>query len=265
MFLALLLGGVAMFRFMPEKYVQGTVIDFQTSVPVADVLIALHQTGSGFIDGGLVWDKQYVYETTSDQNGRFKIAYKAGSSAHVIATKDGYIDYEEWHANGSDITIKLKQTIANYQPLPNGSFTIGIENHRPFGWNFSRNRTTFNRDEADIFPEFEGEPNTERVTIQSGGAGGIAYISNDAAGISGDPLIFSDTAPADGYQPSAPLVHSDQKGIYFVRTNDGGHYAKFASSYITIGSEQEFKQGNWALQFAYVFNPDGSRNLEFQK
>ncbi len=102
--------------FMGGSYIDGTVVDSSTGAPLQGVAVEVSNRGWGFVDGQLVWDKDYVYPTVSDQNGRFHIVFNVGSSAHVKAAKAGYQPHDGWYERNNQITIMLKQINPTYNP-----------------------------------------------------------------------------------------------------------------------------------------------------
>lgn len=93
--------------FTRTSYIEGVVLDSRTRAPLPGVAVEVSNRGWGFVNGQLVWDKDYVYPTVSDQNGRFHIVFDVGSSAHVKAAKAGYQPHDNWYDSNSTITIAL--------------------------------------------------------------------------------------------------------------------------------------------------------------
>lgn len=110
----------AMQIFRGSSYIEGTVLDSSTLKPLEGVAVAVSNRGWGFVDGQLVWDKDYIYQALSERNGRFRIEFSIGSSAHVKATKQGYQPYDNWYEPNSTVTIRLKNINPSYRPLPYG-------------------------------------------------------------------------------------------------------------------------------------------------
>ncbi len=102
------IAGTLIRLMLMSSYIEGRVIDSASGEPLAGVTVAVSNRGWGFHDDELVWDKDHIYPTTSDSTGQFRIVYKVGSSAHVIATADGYDTYDGWHDSNTSITIHLK-------------------------------------------------------------------------------------------------------------------------------------------------------------
>lgn len=65
------------------------------------------QSGWGFSNGSLVWDRSYVYRTTSDDTGRFSVTYNVGSSADILVEKKGYIRAQQYEEENSSISIRI--------------------------------------------------------------------------------------------------------------------------------------------------------------
>ncbi len=263
--------GVFISSCISRKYIEGIVTDFNTKKPIPDAQVTVSRIGWGIRDGSLVWDKAYVYEGRTDQYGNFKIAY-GGSSAEVSLTKEGYNTYRGYHDSNNRLIIKIKKHNPQYVALSKGLLEIGVQNFRPYGWNFAEQRITFNQAEADLFPLFDNQSNFEHIRLETTGKGGIAFVSVAELGVSSDFLVYTDMAPNEGYTPTVELnLRRDSEGpagVYFIRTHEGEHFAKLyfgPSGYGLVGSEQDNRQGTWGLQLEYVYNPQVSRNLEFQK
>ncbi len=87
-----------------ENYT-GQVLDCQTNDPIAKAEVSVSLRGWGFSDGGLVWDKEYVNSTQSDDSGRFKISL-GSNSALIKVTKEGYITAEQREEPGKEIIVR---------------------------------------------------------------------------------------------------------------------------------------------------------------
>ncbi len=246
------------------SYIEGMVVDSSTGAPLPGVSVAVSNRGWGFIDGRLVWDKDFVYETATDVAGRFRIVYQVGSSAHVLASKAGYEPYDDWHNSNSTITIRLKKLTGSYRPLPHGILELGMRDYKPYGWVFSERQITFDREEADLFPDADGTGNGPASTFSLYAPGGIIFVPEAALG-AGDSLVFADTAPSGGYVPSITFDPQQKGGIYFVKTRNGRQYTKFVATSTTSGSEADIRRGTWGLRLEYVYNPDGTPTLIFQR
>src|SRR3954464_5117189 len=70
--------------------IEGRIFDCQTKQAVAGARVEVHETDWGKRDGGVVWDKDYIYSADTDSQGRYKIEYRHDSSAKVVVHKDGY-------------------------------------------------------------------------------------------------------------------------------------------------------------------------------
>lgn len=245
-------------------YIQGMLVDNNNGQPLQGVAVAVSNRGWGVVNGQLVWDKDYVYQDITDGNGRFRVVFRVGSTAHVIVRQEGYQSYDAWHDRNSTITIRLQRTISDYRPLPHGILEIGMRDSQPYGWIFMEQRTTTNRREADIFPELTGPRIEPGRAFRLQVLGGIMFVTSEALSAGGDPLVYANVAPEQGYVTEVWFDLYQEGGIYFVRTRDGA-YAKFVSLSMTTGSEADIRQGNWSVHFEYVHNPDGSRNLAFQR
>ena len=264
--LALLLSGCGVKTYA----VEGSIVNYDTQQPLSGAVVTLSAVGWGTRNGFLVWDKVYIYQGVTDEQGRFSIEARRDAT-NLMATKGGYIPYQGWHDINRPVHLKLKQKNAEYVPLPSGQLEVGSMDSVPYGWIFAESKTTSDPAEADIFMGISNN-SREHVILETSGRGGIAFISAEELGVNSDFLVYAAIAPELGYVDAVELSLQRGKegpaGVYFVRTRDGKHFAKFyfgPSGYGVLGSEQEHQEGHWALLLDYVYDPRGSRNLEFQK
>ncbi len=96
---------------MGQSFIDGTVRDRDTKAPIAQAQVVVSNRGWGFIDGQLVWDKDFVYATMSDQGGRFHVDFQVGPSAHVIVTADGYSQFDDYFDKNTTVVIDLTRTL----------------------------------------------------------------------------------------------------------------------------------------------------------
>lgn len=263
--LGLSLGGSGCFG---ERFIEGQVIDYETRQPVSGVRVILQQRGWKFT-GGVTWDHLYPFETVSDSQGNFRVAYNVGTSARLHSEKEGYVNFDGWFEPNSTVVLYVKQKDSAYVRPQFGMLKLGIQGYKPFGWIFSEKRITFNPDEADVFPQFSSSFDRKNIGIFVAGSGGLHFISEEQLEVRFDHLVYTDQAPDTGYADSARLNFNQKTaGVFFVRNRDGQHYAKFffnPRGTASEGGERGYKQGNWALMLEYVYNPDPSRNLQFEK
>ena len=90
-----------------EKTISGFVFDCQTNNAVVNAKVSVNQIGWGIDNNRLVWDKSYVYDTQSDTAGFFKISYRVGNSAKILASKDDYITAEQFEHPKDGVMVKL--------------------------------------------------------------------------------------------------------------------------------------------------------------
>ena len=249
---------------LTEKRVSGTVTDFETNQPIEGATIRAAQHGWGISNGSLVWDKDYSAYTTADSAGAFTIGYRHGSSVNLWVEHQGYQRFQSWYPKNADVRIRLKQRVEGLKALPTGFLRLGQKvDGSYYGWDFSSGRLADRPDDADIFPEYVERGTRGNMGIRALGDGGIRFVSREELRVDNMFLVYTDTAPLDGYDRTAELDFDSDGGIYFVRTRDGQHYAKF-----------EFTPTAFAMDAApdiardislhYVYNPDGTRNLLYQ-
>jgi len=135
-----------------------------------------------------------------------------------------------------------------------------------FGWAFETHTTVKDESAADLFPVGFTAASTS-LELAVGTHGGIRFLGKRDLGVDADFLIFAPPAPEDGYAPTATIDLSQPdgpgSGVYFVRTGDGVHFAKFeVGPGLATGSGLGVKK---QVYFSYVFDPDGGRALPFSR
>jgi hypothetical protein len=245
------------------KILTGRVLDYDTRQPIASAAVRAAQSGWGW-SNGLVWDKSYESTATSDPTGHFSIRYNVGDSANLVVAADGYSEWRHFYAAGDNAEVRLRRRPVN--PLHSSVLTVGVNNDGSrFGWSFSAGKTTADQLTADLFPEaIAGDGKS--IRLLAGGRGGIRFWSRRDLGVEDDVLIFAPPAPPDDYTPAVTLNFGDDsaatEGVYFVRTGDGEHFAKFE-----VGPSRMTGSGLGVRQsflFVYVYDPAGGRDLPFE-
>lgn len=132
-----------------------------------------------------------------------------------------------------------------------------------YGWDFSGKSLATVEEKTDIFPESVESDSRGNIRIRASGDGGLRFVSRKDLGVDNMFLIYSDTAPVDGYEATAELDFESEGGIYFVRTRDGAHYAKFEfiPTAFVMKSGPDIARD---LSLHYVYNPEGTRDLRYQ-
>ena len=92
-----------------EKTLSGVVLDCITNQPVANVEVSTNQRGWGFIEGSLVWDKDYISKTTTSSSGEFTTTYSAGGTADIKASKEGYITAQQFENPKERMVVRILQ------------------------------------------------------------------------------------------------------------------------------------------------------------
>src|SRR3990167_661010 len=259
--LLLIVVGVVVFTLAKNtNAISWKVVNYSDQSPIEGVEVFVTQNGSGIKRGRLVWGQYYSSQTVTDHEGVFRATGLADDIVIIRVEKDGYIPTVGFYTPDEITTIKMKQVNPEYVALPSGVLQIGYQEEKPFGWVFAEQKTTFRQDEADIFPT-----NTEHgVLLKS--TGGITFVSKNKIGVDQNMLVYTDTAPADGYSSSVVINTDSDAGVFFVKTKDED-YAKFsfdAQNYAVAGSDTTLEGNSWTLLLEYVFNPDGTRNVEYQ-
>ena len=241
-----------------DKTIEVRIIDYQTLKPIENAQVLVTQSGTGFVGWRFVWGQYYKFTSTTNSEGTIYARNLSGQSVFIRVDHDEYISLMGTYPIKPIITLKLKKKSKGYVALPWGNLEIGVENGCPFGWIFSERKKTFDPNEADIFPEIVNG------LLYITAAKGINFFSKEAIGATNRLLIYTDTAPYNGYVSKEKLDLKSTSGVYFIITKDN-NYAKFefdsASGYSSEGSIKNFHGKDWGLFFKYVFNPDGSRNL----
>ncbi len=221
---------------LTEKHVSGTVTDFETDRPIEGATIRAAQHGWGLSNGNLVWDKDYSTYTTTDSAGSFTIGYRHGSSVNLWVEHQGYQRFQSWYPRSANVRIRLKQRIEGLKALPSGFLRLGQKTDGSYyGWDFATGRLAPTADDADIYPESVEPGSRGNMRLRASGAGGIRFVSREELGVDNLFLIYTDTAPLDGYESAAELDFASDGGIYFVRTRDGQHSAIGAAAASIFG------------------------------
>lgn len=251
------------------QHMTGHVKDYDTGEPIQDAQVITGRTGWGIGNNGVpIWDKEYVQQVKTEADGSFHITAEVGDMATLRVNKEGYVYYLGNHLPNEPIEIQLKFINTDDTLLSIHMMQVGFEQGRPYGWIFSERRTTFDPIEADIIPLPQSTFDQNTITLTTPGNGGIQSVSVQDLGIQSDFLVYPDWAPATGYGSQVTLkIESgspDDAHIYFVRTRDGHHYAKFLFNPASF-SAQKKQQNTWDVLFSSVYNPEGSRQLVYRK
>lgn len=244
-----------------ERSIAGEVADYDTHQPIAGVTVSIAQSGWGWSDGSLVWDKSYETRTTSDAAGAFVARYQVGSSAHLHAWIEGFNEFEGWYDAGAHASIRLKRLAPASLPLRLAHLGVA-EDGAPVGWNFTEGRAESNAAIADVIPTGSVADVTKALTLSA--PGGLRFISTRDLGVEDDSMIYVDAAPDAGYTATLALDFAGPAGVIVIRTRDGGHYAKLSFTPNGLGSETG-RGAAKALLLNYVYNPSGGRALPFNR
>jgi hypothetical protein len=234
-----------------SDHISGKVVSAETMMPVEDALVYVN-SGMSYEEVGL-----NIYSRT-DSKGKFKA--KVRGTVSVRVWKPGYAIRSVNLGPASDATGR--ENILELRPLTSSNW---IKEHDDFvelkygsGFSFRLGKVV-SGDSADadlvLTKDVTDETNAYVVAL---GEGGIIFQSWD------EKVDFdnSPAAPLTGYERSEKLNRPEQ-GLYFLRTRDGKHYAKFR---LLIGVV-ESPDGSTHLElnesrFIWAYQPDGTRNLE---
>jgi hypothetical protein len=124
-------------------------------------------------------------------------------------------------------------------------------------------RGGYQRFEASYARRDRPELRLKPITFRTSGAGGVRFVPKEELGVDAHFLVYTDRAPTDGYAETAVIDFASEGGVFFVRTRDGEHFAKFE---FTPGAFMQMAGPGVVrdLSLHYVYNPDGSRNLLYQ-
>jgi hypothetical protein len=86
--------------------ISGKILDCKTQQPVGGVSITAAQRGWGFAPYP-VWDKDYIEDATSADDGSFSINLPIKDSAQLSLKREGYIDTIEYKDPGADQKIGI--------------------------------------------------------------------------------------------------------------------------------------------------------------
>ena len=247
-----------------DKTVSGRVLDYETGTPLANVDVRVSQSGWGFSNGSVVWDKSYETSAPTDANGAFTVHYRVGSSASVTASHNDYSEFQHYYEPNSFVALKLKRLTQNYVPLPNKYASVGVRTDGRFiGWDFATATSPSTSDSCDVIATYVEPGSRATMKIGARGNGGLLFVPQKILGVDADYLVFADAAPDTGYVREVTLDFRGTGGLIFVRTRDGGHYAKIEFTPFAFASHSDPTIGR-VLDLRYVYNPAPSRALVYQ-
>lgn len=240
--------------------VEGRVLHGQTNKPVAGAEVHVkfrrYDANRNWVDG--------VQTTvTSDADGRFSADSPDMGARFVVTAKcDGfYPNYDclplrRIERRPTHMTHALEivlMPVVNPRNLPRGQGDLRVSKTNRMGWSFGAGRMA-PEGRSDIIGEAD-ELGRQIAFLSARGSGGFRR----ATGLSGEWALFNmHAAPPDNYVRRVDLreVPDGERACYFVRTADGRHYAK-----IEVSTRVEARD-YFGLRFYWVYQPDGSRELE---
>ena len=233
----------------------GVVLAAGTKAPIEGALVAVESSNPNA-------DKTSGSYVRTDAQGRFKAAV-AGTSVSVSAWKQGYamsgrIIRDSAAPDG--VTIELREmTPTNWVPNRDAFYDL-----KPgAGFSFSLGKVVGgDSPEADVVIS-QKAGDVAAAIIEARGDGGIIFQPYDG----GTDFYNSPEAPQGGYKTLErfdPSHNPSEDGLYFVRTRDGKHYAKFRLGVNVVKSPSgdmhlDFEHG---ARLMWAYQPDGTRNLE---
>lgn len=253
---ALFLLAALFFVFRPVT-ISGRIISADTKTPLSDVLVAV-ESGTNYEDSTL---GSYV---RSDKDGRFTATAK-GMWVSIRAWKYGYAmnginyGYAFPHIGRESVIELRKMTETNWLPAHDTLFKFKPGD----GFSFALGKVVDgNSPDADVVIS-QNKTSATIVFIEARGEGGIILQPiNDEVNFPNSP-----EAPLTGYEKSALYDRSDSQSegkFYFVRTQDGKHYAKFWLNIDLVmqPSGDAYLDFDMNTRMQWVYQPDGTRNLE---
>jgi hypothetical protein len=237
--------------FLPVR-ISGRVLSSTTGLPISGALVSV-ESGNEFEGSGT---GDYVI---TDQSGNFT-ARAQGSWISVNAWKQGYA------MNGALYGYALGRIgHENVIHLRELTPTNRLDEHDKFyalqpgtGFSFSAGKPVKGDSfEADFV--ITQDPNKRSIAfMEAQGEGGIqSQLINETIDFYNSPV-----APAEGYQRRIE-VPSYEATLYFLRTRDGRHYAKFrfmtSVAWPPQGAEYLDLEN---VRLIWAYQPDGTRNLE---
>ena len=247
---------VAVFSFQSRstKKISGRVVSAETKGPLSDVIVVVQ---SGMFDGPGSPEPIYV---KTDKDGRFA-ARLYDDNISIRAWKQGYAEngsMGEDRSPSGEVVIELRQmTASNWVPERDEFYDFELWK----GFSFASAKPVgASGSEADIVL-VESKDDPTKAFIEVGGNGGIVFQLFDGN------IDFYNTpeAPQTGYASRVP-VEMSRAGLYFLRTRDGNHYAKFRLMLSAGITPQGLKYLDWAnARMIWSYQPDGTRNLEIAR
>lgn len=237
--------------------ISGRVIAAETKMPLSNALVAV-ESGTNEEDSTL---GSYV---RSDQDGWFTAQAK-GSWVSIRAWKYGYAMNGNNYENASSLAghepvIELrKMTETNWLPTHDTFLKLKPGD----GFSFASGKIVDgNSPDADVVIT-RNKSSATSIFLEARGQGGVIFQPiNRKINFPNSP-----EAPLTGYQQRALYDRSNSQsagGFYYVRTQDGKHYAKLCVNISLLmqpnGEPSLDFDMNTRLQ--WVYQPDGTRNLE---
>jgi hypothetical protein len=249
---------------------RGEVSEFGTNRPVVGAAVVIEWRGWGRdASGGVVWDKDDGTGTRTSADGRFDVVYRGPSSAQVTVRAEGFQPVTRWYGVDENVSVRLKRRDPEYRALTTGILALGeatnpSTGHAFGGWSFATSIETGDSAQADLLVDNATFSPRPRLVVRARDAGGVRFVSAVELGVTDALLVYTDSAPADGYARIATLEPGARPGVLFVRTRDGAHYAKVEVS-PNVMMQQAPNGGRRAASFRYVYNAAGGRDVRFQE
>jgi hypothetical protein len=244
--------------------IRGEVTDYESGEPIRGATVTAVRSGWGVSNGQLVWDKDRSVSVMTDVGGAFAVDVRSGSSVKLRAQAGGYQRFEASYSFRDRPELHLKRRVELERRLPVGFLRLGVrDDGTMYGWDFSSGELATSPEEADIFPVSVDREARGPLTFRASGAGGVRFVPKEELGVDALFLVYTDRAPTDGYAETAVIDFESEGGVFFVRTRDGEHFAKFEftpDAFMQMADPGVVRD----LSLHYVYNPDGSRNLLYQ-
>ena len=250
-------GGVIGLLFMvfasPAVHISGKVVSQDAKRPIGDVMVMVESIPP------LHDEKGFHSFVRTDQNGNFVAEAMISADVVVSAWKPGYAIKRIFA--GKALTLLHHDTVIELREMTATNWVPEHEDREGFGpgsaFSFKLGRIVDADSPAADLVLIRRSENPGGVYIEARANGGIAFEQI------GTGVDFYNTpeGPLAGYSLGLPF-NPDQPGVYYVRTRDGGHYAKVrlltGFKQTATGSDHSYFWLQWAYQ------PDGTRDLEIR-
>lgn len=244
----------AYYLFLPITF-SGQVVSRSTGAPVAGALVAV-ESDQAFSLADTPACSSYV---KTDKDGRFAAQAK-GSWVSVRVWKPGYAMADVSY--GSALSRRWRDNVVAMREMSQTNWVQEHDGFYPFapgsGFSFAQGRAVLGDSPAADIVITQARDERRAAYIEAQGGGGVIFQPF----IGGIDFYNSPEAPAAGYEKRVK-VNISEMGLYYLRTRDGSHYAKFRlMTPVAMPPEGPEYLALEETRLIWAYQPDGTRHFE---